>query len=55
MVISSLELDSQFMAAILAGLEKPRLLVLCISLPKPVPLFGGRLNSVGIGLIEILE
>jgi hypothetical protein len=43
----------------LAGLEKAGLHVICISPPKPAPLFGGRpvsfYNVIGIGLMEILE
>ena len=47
------------LAATLAGLEKAGLNVICISPPKPAPLFGGRnvsfYNVVGIGLIEIRD
>jgi catechol 2,3-dioxygenase-like lactoylglutathione lyase family enzyme len=44
--------------AALAGLEKAALRVICVSPPKPAPLFGGRevsfYNVLGIGLMEIL-
>jgi catechol 2,3-dioxygenase-like lactoylglutathione lyase family enzyme len=47
------------LAAALAALEKAGLRVVCVSPPKPAPLFGGRkvsfYNVVGIGLMEILE
>jgi catechol 2,3-dioxygenase-like lactoylglutathione lyase family enzyme len=47
------------LAAALAGLEKASLHALCVSPPKPAPLFGGRpvsfYNLAGVGLIEILE
>lgn len=47
------------LGAALAGLEKAGLRVICVSPPKPAPLFGGRkvsfYNVVGMGLIEILE
>jgi Glyoxalase/Bleomycin resistance protein/Dioxygenase superfamily len=47
------------LAAALAGLERAGLNVICVSPPKPAPLFGGRpvsfYNVVGMGLIEILE
>jgi catechol 2,3-dioxygenase-like lactoylglutathione lyase family enzyme len=47
------------LAAALAALEKAGLRIVCVSPPKPAPLFGGRkvsfYNVVGIGLIEILE
>jgi len=47
------------LAAALAGMEKAGLRALCVSPPKPAPLFGGRpvsfYNVIGIGLIEILE
>jgi hypothetical protein len=43
----------------LAGLEKGGLRVICVSPPRPAPLFGGRKVSFytvrGIGLVEILE
>ena len=43
----------------LAGLEKAGLRVICVSSPKPAPLFGGRkvsfYNVAGIGLMEVLE
>lgn len=43
----------------LASLEAAGLRPICISPPKPAPLFGGRLvsfyNVVGMGLVEILE
>jgi len=45
--------------AALAGFEKNGLGVLCVSPPKPAPLFNGRnvsfYNVIGIGLVEILE
>lgn len=47
------------LAAALAGLQQAGLNPICISPPKPAPLFGGRpvsfYNVIGIGLIEILE
>jgi catechol 2,3-dioxygenase-like lactoylglutathione lyase family enzyme len=47
------------LGAALAGLEKAGLRVVCVSTPKPAPLFGGRkvsfYNVSGIGLMEILE
>jgi methylmalonyl-CoA/ethylmalonyl-CoA epimerase len=47
------------LTAALAALEKAGLRVVCVSPPKPAPLFGGRkvsfYNVVGIGLVEILE
>jgi len=47
------------LTAALAGLEAAGLRAVCISPPKPAPLFGGRnvsfYNVLGIGLIEILE
>lgn len=47
------------LVAALAALEKAGLRVVCVSPPKPAPLFGGRpvsfYNIVGMGLIEILE
>jgi methylmalonyl-CoA/ethylmalonyl-CoA epimerase len=47
------------LASALAGLEKAGLRVLCVSPPKPAPLFGGRKVSFyqvrGIGLMEILQ
>lgn len=43
----------------IAGLESTGLRPVCISPPKPAPLFNGRpvsfYNVLGIGLIEILE
>jgi len=51
--------ETEDLAETLAALEKAGLNVLCISSPKPAPLFGGRkvsfYNVIGIGLIEILE
>jgi methylmalonyl-CoA/ethylmalonyl-CoA epimerase len=45
--------------AALAGLEKAGLKAICISPPKPAPLFDGHdvsfYNVIGIGLIEILR
>ena len=47
------------LAAALADLEGAGLSVICISPPKPAPLFGGDpvsfYNIVGVGLVEILE
>src|SRR5579871_1484149 len=47
------------LAAALAGFEKAGLRVICVSTPKPAPLFGGRkvsfYNVFGMGLIEIIE
>jgi hypothetical protein len=47
------------LAAALADLETAQLTAVCISPPKPAPLFGGRpvsfYNIVGMGLVEILE
>jgi Glyoxalase/Bleomycin resistance protein/Dioxygenase superfamily len=47
------------LAVALAGLQTAGLTPICISPPKPAPLFGGRpvsfYNLIGIGLIEILE
>jgi len=50
---------SDDLAAALVALEKAGLRAVCVSPPKPAPLFGGRnvsfYNVIGIGLIEILE
>jgi len=47
------------LAAALVGLEKAGLSVICVSPPKPAPLFGDRnvsfYNVIGIGLMEILQ
>jgi len=47
------------LAAALAGFEEAGIQVICVSPPKPAPLFGGHpvsfYNVIGIGLIEILE
>jgi methylmalonyl-CoA/ethylmalonyl-CoA epimerase len=47
------------LGAALAALEAGGLRPVCISPPKPAPLFGGRpvsfYNVVGLGLVEILE
>jgi hypothetical protein len=47
------------LTAALTSLAAAGLNPICISSPKPAPLFGGQLvsfyNVVGIGLVEILE
>jgi methylmalonyl-CoA/ethylmalonyl-CoA epimerase len=51
--------ETNDLAAALEELKKTGLNAVCVSQPKPAPLFGGRTvsfyNVVGIGLIEILE
>lgn len=51
--------ETDDLAAALAVLEAAGLFAICISPPKPAPLFGGRrvsfYNVTGMGLIEILE
>jgi hypothetical protein len=51
--------ETDDLAAALTALEKAGVRSVCISPPKPAPLFGGRpvsfYNLIGIGLIEILE
>lgn len=51
--------ETHDLAAALAGWEAADLKAICISPPKPAPLFGGRpvsfYNVVGLGLVEILE
>jgi methylmalonyl-CoA/ethylmalonyl-CoA epimerase len=51
--------ETNDLTAALAELEKSGLKALCVSPPKPAPLFGGRpvsfYNVIGMGLIEILE
>lgn len=58
-IIYHLCYETDDMAAALAGLQTAGLTPICISPPKPAPLFDGRpvsfYNLVGIGLIEILE
>jgi methylmalonyl-CoA/ethylmalonyl-CoA epimerase len=47
------------LSAALAAMEKAGLRAVCVSPPKPAPLFDGRMvsfyNIIGIGLVEILE
>jgi len=51
--------ETENLAGALQKFAEARLRVVCISTPRPAPLFGGLLvsfyNLVGIGLIEILE
>ena len=58
-IIYHLCYETKDLAGALAGLELAGLNVICVSPPKPAPLFGGRrvsfYNLVGIGLVEILE
>jgi methylmalonyl-CoA/ethylmalonyl-CoA epimerase len=58
-VIYHLCYETDNLSAALAGLEAAGLPAICISPPKPAPLFGGRpvsfYNVVGMGLVEILE
>jgi methylmalonyl-CoA/ethylmalonyl-CoA epimerase len=58
-IIYHLCYETDNLSAALSGLETAGLTAICISPPKPAPLFGGRpvsfYNVVGIGLVEILE
>jgi len=58
-VIYHLCYETDDLVTALSGLEAAGLRAICISPPKPAPLFGGRpvsfYNVVGMGLIEILE
>jgi methylmalonyl-CoA/ethylmalonyl-CoA epimerase len=51
--------ETDDLQAALTELEQSGLRPICISAPKPAPLFGGRpvsfYNFVGMGLVEILE
>jgi hypothetical protein len=58
-IIYHLCYETDNLAAALDALAKANLNPICISPPKPAPLFGGRpvsfYNVVGMGLVEILE
>jgi methylmalonyl-CoA/ethylmalonyl-CoA epimerase len=58
-IIYHLCYETENLSAALAGWEAADLKAICISPPKPAPLFGGRAvsfyNVVGTGLVEILE
>ena len=51
--------ETSDLAAALAALEAAGVKIVCVSEPKPAPLFDGRkvsfYNVLGMGLIEILE
>jgi methylmalonyl-CoA/ethylmalonyl-CoA epimerase len=58
-IIYHLCFETENLPAALARWETEGLKAICISPPKPAPLFGGRpvsfYNVVGLGLVEILE
>ena len=58
-IIYHLCYETDDLAAALAAFETARVRTICVSPPKPAPLFGNRkvsfYNIVGIGLVEILE